>query len=94
MMQLKVWRPSVFLLFCVSFLCLFAPSAKAVPTITTLTPSTGAVGASVTIAGSSFGSTQGSSTVKFNGTMATVTTWGAAVSASQCRPELRREMSW
>jgi YD repeat-containing protein len=47
------------------------------PSITSLTPTTGAVGASVTIAGSNFGSTQGSSTVKFNGTAATAGTWSA-----------------
>ena len=48
------------------------------PSITGLSPSTGAVGASVTIAGSNFGSTQGTNTVKFNGTTATVTSWGAS----------------
>lgn len=50
----------------------------AAPSITSLSPTSGAVGASVTIAGSGFGSTQGSSTVKFNGTTATVTSWGAS----------------
>jgi len=49
----------------------------AAPSITSLSPTSGAVGASVTIAGSGFGSTQGSSTVKFNGTTATVTSWGS-----------------
>jgi RHS repeat-associated protein len=48
------------------------------PTISTLTPNTGAVGASVTIAGSGFGNSQGSSTVKFNGTTATATSWSAS----------------
>src|SRR6202034_3308579 len=47
------------------------------PSITSLSITTGAVGASVTIAGTNFGSTQGSSTVKFNGTTATVTSWSA-----------------
>src|SRR5262249_52549645 len=37
----------------------------------------GAVGASVTIAGTNFGATKGASVVKFNGTTATVTTWSA-----------------
>ena len=38
----------------------------------------GAVGASVTITGTSFGSTQGSSTVKFNGTaVTTIGSWSA-----------------
>src|SRR4029077_19952770 len=49
------------------------------PSITSLTPNSGAVGASVTIAGSSFGSTQGTSTVKFNGTtVTTITSWGTS----------------
>src|SRR5262249_37946476 len=52
--------------------------AAAAPTISSLTPTSGAVGASVTIAGSGFGATQGTSTVKFNGTTAAVTTWSAA----------------
>jgi YD repeat-containing protein len=46
------------------------------PSITNLSPTSGAVGASVTITGSGFGSPQGTSTVKFNGTTAaTATTW-------------------
>src|SRR5215469_10812632 len=48
-----------------------------VPHISSLTPSSGAVGASITIAGTTFGSTQGSSTVKFNGTTASVTSWSS-----------------
>jgi len=46
------------------------------PFISSLSPTSGAVGASVTISGSSFGATQGSSTVKFNGTSATPSSWG------------------
>lgn len=42
----------------------------AAPTITSLSPTSGAVTASVTITGTNFGSTQGSGTVKFNGTTA------------------------
>ena len=45
------------------------------PNISGLSPSAGPVGTSVTITGFNFGATQGSSTVKFNGTVATVTTW-------------------
>ncbi len=48
------------------------------PSITSLTPSTGAVGSSITIAGSNFGGTQGNGGVKFNGTAATITSWGAS----------------
>ena len=47
------------------------------PSITSLSPTSGAVGASVTITGTSFGSTQGTSTVKFNGTTATIGSWSA-----------------
>ena len=48
------------------------------PQITGLNPTSGQVGTAVTISGSNFGSSQGSSTVSFNGTNATtVTTWSA-----------------
>jgi len=47
------------------------------PAISGLSPTFGLVGASVTITGTNFGSTQGSSTVKFNGTTATPTNWSA-----------------
>jgi len=47
------------------------------PSITNLSPTTGPVGTSVTIAGVNFGASQGSSTVTFNGTAATPTAWGA-----------------
>src|SRR5436309_1842510 len=45
------------------------------PTISSLSPTSGGVGTSVTINGSNFGSKQGTSTVKFNGTTATPTSW-------------------
>jgi RHS repeat-associated protein len=48
------------------------------PSITSLSPTSGAIGASVTITGTSFGATQGTSTLAFNGTMATtITSWNA-----------------
>jgi len=47
------------------------------PTISSLSPTSGAVGASITITGTNFGSTQGSSTVSFNGTAATPTSWSS-----------------
>src|ERR1700687_2321719 len=47
------------------------------PSITSLSPTSGAVGTSVTIAGTSFGFTQGSTTVTFNGTSATPASWNA-----------------
>ena len=45
------------------------------PAITSLNPTSGLAGAAVTITGTNFGTTQGASTVKFNGTTATVTSW-------------------
>lgn len=47
------------------------------PNLTSLSPTSGLLGASVTINGTNFGSTQGSSTITFNGTPATVTNWSA-----------------
>jgi YD repeat-containing protein len=48
------------------------------PSITSLSPNTGAVGSSITVAGSNFGATQGNGNVKFNGTTATITSWSAS----------------
>jgi len=48
------------------------------PSISSLNPASGVVGTSVTIAGANFGATQGTSTVKFGATAATVTSWSAA----------------
>src|SRR5256886_17311447 len=45
--------------------------------ITSLNPTSGAVGTSVTIAGANFGATQGTSMVTFNGTAATPASWSA-----------------
>jgi IPT/TIG domain len=48
------------------------------PTISSLNPTSGAVGSSVTIGGTNFGASQGTSTVTFNGTAAgTATNWTA-----------------
>ena len=52
-------------------------TAPPAPTITNLGPSSGAVGTPVTITGTNFGGSQGTSTVTFNGTAATSGTWGA-----------------
>jgi regulation of enolase protein 1 (concanavalin A-like superfamily) len=48
------------------------------PTVASLSPASGAVGAAVTISGANFGATQGASSVRFNGTVATPTSWGAS----------------
>jgi hypothetical protein len=47
------------------------------PAITTLNPASGPVGTSVTVTGTNFGATQGTSTIRFNGTAATPTSWSA-----------------
>jgi hypothetical protein len=47
------------------------------PNITSLSQTSGAVGTAITITGSNFGSSQGTSTVTFNGTTATVSNWSA-----------------
>ena len=52
-------------------------NATLAPSITSLNPTSGLVGTSVTIAGANFGATQGTSTVTFNGTAATATSWSA-----------------
>ena len=66
-------RSRLFLLF--AFFVFAAFQTQAAPSITSLSPTSGAVGASVTITGSGFGNSQGSSTVKFNNTAATTTGW-------------------
>ena len=55
----------------------FTVPALTPPTITSLAPTSAPVGTTVLIAGTNFGATQGTSTVAFNGTMATPTTWSA-----------------
>jgi hypothetical protein len=46
------------------------------PTITSIAPTSGGIGASVTVSGSNFGTTQGSSSTRFNGSLATsITSW-------------------
>jgi RHS repeat-associated protein len=62
--------------FIALLLCCGRASAQA-PSITGLSPSSGPVGTLVTITGSNFGTTQGSSTIALNGTTAVVVSWGA-----------------
>jgi len=52
---------------------MFATGTNVWPAITSLAPASGAIGASVTITGTNFSATAASNTVKFNGTVATVT---------------------
>ncbi|MGB2668088.1 MAG: IPT/TIG domain-containing protein, partial [Candidatus Acidiferrum sp.] len=68
------------ILFALQFLLFLAFSAGAnAQTISSLSPASGPVGVLVTITGTGFGSTQGSSTVSFNGTAASPcgTCWSA-----------------
>jgi uncharacterized membrane protein len=51
--------------------------ASPAPVITSVSPSTGAVGSQAVITGSGFGGTQGSSVVRLNGMLVTVNTWSA-----------------
>ncbi|MBX2964146.1 MAG: gliding motility-associated C-terminal domain-containing protein [Cyclobacteriaceae bacterium] len=51
----------------------FIIGAPSVPTITSFTPSSGPVGTTVTITGTNFSTTLADNTVRFNGTIATVT---------------------
>ncbi len=52
-------------------------NATPAPSIAILNPVSGVVGTPVTITGANFGATQGTSTVAFNGTSATPTSWSA-----------------
>jgi RHS repeat-associated protein len=64
------------LAFLLLFLCCGSVYAQA-PSITSLSPTSGPVGTLVTITGSNFGATRGSSTIALNGTTATVVSWAA-----------------
>jgi hypothetical protein len=55
----------------------FTVTTSSAPVITGLNPNSGPVGTAVTIAGTNFGASQGSSTITFNGIGATPTTWSA-----------------
>jgi hypothetical protein len=68
-------------------LAAFKPSSSGTtsPSITSLSPTSGPVATAVTIAGANFGTTQGTSTVTFNGTTATPTSWGAEIGRASCR---------
>jgi hypothetical protein len=56
----------------------FTVTAATYPSIDTLSPNAGLVGASVTITGTNFGATQGGSTITFNSTdVVSVTSWSA-----------------
>ena len=54
-----------------------AATFTVVPNIASLSATSGAIGSPITITGTGFGSSQGSSTVGFNGTSATPTNWSS-----------------
>jgi RHS repeat-associated protein len=68
------WRRIVILGLSLLFVLNGRTQAQA-PSITSIAPTTGPVGTLVTITGSNFGATQGSSTVTLNGTTAPVVSW-------------------
>src|SRR6266566_1844873 len=68
------WKPVFLLAVSFLFLCCGRASAQTL-TFTTMSPTTGPVGTLVTVVGTHFGTTQGSSTVSLNGTSAPVVSW-------------------
>lgn len=54
---------------------LFTVTGTGTPTLSLLSPANGKAGTSVTITGTNFGSAQNTSTVKFNGSVAPVSSW-------------------
>lgn len=71
-------RKTLFSAFAALSLLVFASAAYSQsnpPQISSLSPTLGPVGTVVTITGTNFGASQGASTLKFNGTLATPTTW-------------------
>jgi RHS repeat-associated protein len=65
------------LLLSFGFGLILPAAAQAAPSITSLSINSGMVGAQVIVTGTGFGSPQGSSTIKFNGTTATASNWTA-----------------
>jgi hypothetical protein len=61
--------------FALALLSLALPATAGAQTITSISPTSGPIGMPVTIAGSGFGATQGTSSVSLNGTLATTTSW-------------------
>ena len=55
----------------------WATATNVAPTISSLTPTFGTIGTSVTLSGFNFGDTQGTSTVSFNGVNATPASWSS-----------------
>jgi hypothetical protein len=73
MLTLGEWHPLALVGMLVAWA--FCAQAVATPVITSLQPGIGPVGTEVSILGSGFGTTQGSSTVTFSGAIATPRSW-------------------
>jgi hypothetical protein len=76
--QVRVRHSSLLLLFVGLFLSgiIVGPAhAQSAPQISSISPTLGGVGAAAYVYGSNFGSTQGPSTVTFNGTAGTPSYW-------------------
>jgi RHS repeat-associated protein len=69
-------------------------TVEGAPAIAGLLPSTGPVNGSVVISGSNFGSAQYSSTVKFNGNLATVTSWSDSQITAVVPPGTETGPAW
>jgi RHS repeat-associated protein len=74
MMRSYHWNRIFFLALSLLFLSCCEAHAQA-PTITSMSPTSGPVGIAVTLTGTNFGSSQGSSTISLNGTNALATNW-------------------
>ena len=73
-MRSKNWIPVLFLSLLLFYVCVNQALAAAPVTIS-LSPGSGAVGATVTIVGTNFGASGENSEVRFNGSRAEVTSW-------------------
>lgn len=70
-------------LLCLLLVCVCQASAQSAPSISTLSQSLGAAGQPITISGTGFGATQGSSLVNFGSAVASVSSWSdSSVTAS------------
>ena len=74
MLRVHNWKRIVILAFSFTVLCCGRAQAQA-PTITGIAPTSGPVGIPITITGTGFGASQGSSTVALNGTNTVATSW-------------------
>lgn len=73
-MRITNWK-SCLVAFAILSFPAFSQAQTNPPTVSYIMPESGPVGTVVSIHGQYFGATQGTSTVKFNGTLATPTSW-------------------